>query len=98
MLLLCAALGSGAEAARAWWNCGWESRVALQVSNAGGTQSNALVAVRYGSRELGRDGLTQVGELVGTGLTQQIDEARVRAERRACEGQDGVGHSPPFCT
>ncbi len=36
----------------AWWNCNWESRVALQVGNTGAAQSNALVEVVLGPAQL----------------------------------------------
>lgn len=52
MLLLCLGFGTAAESAHAWWNCSWESRVALQVGNTGGAQTDALVEVVLGPAQL----------------------------------------------
>jgi hypothetical protein len=52
VLLLCLGFCTAAESARAWWNCSWESRVALQVGNTGAAQSNALVEVVLGPAQL----------------------------------------------
>ncbi len=51
-VLLTLAIACGAGPARAWWNCGWESRVALQVSNTAGTQTNTLLEVVLGPAQL----------------------------------------------
>lgn len=51
-VLVCLCFGTAGESAWAWWNCSWESRVALQVGNTGAAQSNALVEVVLGPAQL----------------------------------------------
>lgn len=46
------ALLLGAAPAKAWWNCSWSSRVALDVTNSGGALTNALVETTLNATQL----------------------------------------------
>ncbi len=49
---------AAASPAAAWWNCAWTSRIALDVSNTGSTQTNVIVETTLNATQLPNYGWT----------------------------------------